>query len=239
MVRRHIKPYAWQHESKYDEWVTLKETCPLYATFADVHTKMICAHVQVFKVKGFAPDLILCGLIFALELQQVPSALKDLPLCQHSQLRYQHLELNITVCTWCSPCTMYSQCAPHFQEVLKKFLLMQSHPFCFSLPPDDAHLAWVPLTAAGLSLGGGYIQSVMARDHETLLLWPDWYWSMTFGKKTTNFKAKSSISLSLYLCWKGHKPVMQPEGWFCRWDKGRHRISVWRWFNIYSWLLLS
>lgn len=66
--------------------------------FAGVHTKMICAHVQVFKVKGLAPDLILCGLIFALELQWVPSALKHLPLCQHSQLYYQHLELKMTVC---------------------------------------------------------------------------------------------------------------------------------------------
>lgn len=55
---------------------------------------------------------------------------------------------------------------------------------------NDAHLAWLPPTAAGLSLDGGCIQSAIALDREMFLLnapRPDWCWSTTYGKTTTYF----------------------------------------------------
>lgn len=54
---------------------------------------------------------------------------------------------------------------------------------CFTLLIlKAAHLAWLPPTAAGLSLDGGYILSGIALDPETFLLnapRPDWCWSTT------------------------------------------------------------
>lgn len=47
---------------------------------------------------------------------------------------------------------------------------------------NDAHLVWLPPSAAGLSLDGRYIQSATALDREMFLLnapRPDWCWSTT------------------------------------------------------------